>query len=221
MFVEANFLYAGVFSVPLSLLKFVRFVIPAALMLLYAKLLGQMTGLWSTTLPDFEKSSYLPIVVIPAVLYYVTPLRKWTNAYHHRRVVERLREGLVKITGYPDHKDRYTWKKLRPLFFTLVDSDESLKQKASLAYANGAIWTSCADSTILALLFFLVSMLLFYLKIEEAFPAGMIFLLIAVFSFAGSLACTSRQIGIGAEQLEVIDLKFKSEVEKRLNALDK
>lgn len=190
-------------------------------MFIYAKLLGQMTGLWSTTLPDFEKSSYLPIVVIPAVLYYVTPLRKWTNAYPHKRVVERLREGLVKITGYPDQKDRYTWEKLRPLFFTLVDSDESLKQKASLAYANGAIWTSFADSTALAVLFFLASMLLFHLKIEEAFPAGMIFLLIAAVSFGGSLACTSRQIDIGAEQLEVIELKYKSEVEKRLNALDR
>ncbi|MCA1526816.1 hypothetical protein [Bradyrhizobium yuanmingense] len=206
---------------PLSLLKLVRFIVPAALILVYAKLLGWMTDLWTTTLPDFEKAAYLPVVVTPAVLYYITPFREWTNAYHHKRITDRLREGLVKITGYPDRKDCYTWEKLRPLFFSLVDSDESLKQKANLAYANGAIWTSFADSTILALLFFLISMLLFYLKIDEAFPAGMIFLLIAVFSFFGSVACTSRQINIGAEQLEIIDFKHKADVEKRLNALDR
>lgn len=205
----------------LSQLMLVRFIVPAALMLLYAKLLGAMTGLWSTPLPDFEKSSYLPIIVIPAVIYYVTPLRKWTNAYHHKRIVDRLRVGLVQITGYPDREDRYTWKKLRPLFYSLVDSDESLKQKASLAYANGAIWTSLADSTILAILFFLASMLLFYLGFENAFPAGMAFLLIGAMSFAGSRGCTSRQINIGAEQLEIIDFKYKADVEKRLNALDR
>jgi hypothetical protein len=49
----------------------------------------------------------------------------------------------------------------------------------------------------------------------------MIFLLIAAVSFVGSLVCTSKQIDIGAEQLEVIEFKFKSEVEKRLNNLDR
>ena len=205
----------------IGLLKLVRFIVPAALILLFAKLLGLLTGWWTTTLPDFEKSQYLPIIVIPAAIYYITPLRRWTNAPHHKRIAERLRSGLVQMTGYPDRKEIYTWDKLRPLFFSLVDQDESLKQKANLAYANGAIWTSCADSTILAILFFLASMLLYGLGVQEAFVAGMVFLLIVALSLAGSLACTSRQIDIGAEQLEVIDFKYKPDVEKRLNALDK
>src|SRR3954451_24481835 len=96
----------------IGLLKLVRFVVPAALILVFAKLLGALTGWWTTTLPDFEKSQYLPIVIIPAVLYYITPLRKWTNAPHHKRVTERLRAGLVELTGYPDLEDKYTWKKL-------------------------------------------------------------------------------------------------------------
>jgi hypothetical protein len=205
----------------IGLLKLVRFVVPAALLILFSKLLGFVTGWWTTVLPDFEKSQYLPSVIIPAAIYYITPLRRWTNAPHHNRITERLRSGLVQITGYPDRKDRYTWKKLRPLFFDLVDRDESLKQKANLAYANGAIWTSFADSTILAVLFFLASMLLYWLGVENAFIAGMIFLLIVSLSIAGSLACTSKQISIGAEQLELIDFKYKTDVEKRLNNLDK
>jgi hypothetical protein len=204
----------------IGLLKLARFIVPAALMLIFAKLLGYLTGWWTTTLPDFEKSQYLPSVVIPAAIYYITPLRRWTNAPHHKRVTERLRTGLIQITGYPDQNDKYTWKKLRPLFFDLIDQDESLKQKSTLAFANGAIWTSCADSTILAALFFLASVFLYWLGVEEAFLAGMIFLIIAAASFVGSLVCTSRQIDIGAEQLEVIDFKYKSKVEKRLNDLD-
>ena len=205
---------------PLGILEFVRFFFPAALFLVFAKFLGFLIGGWTTALPDFEKSPYLPTVVIPAAIYYITPLRRWANAPHHRRITNRLRTGLVAITGYPDNKEKYTWQKLRPLFFTLVDQDESLKQKASLAYANGAIWTSCADTFVLALLFSALSGALYKLGIEDAFLASMIFLLIAVCSYLGSLACTSRQINIGAEQLEIIDLKYKSDVEKRLNSLD-
>jgi hypothetical protein len=118
----------------IGLLKLARFVVPAVLILIFAKLLGVLTGWWTTTLPDFEKSPYLPTVVIPATLYYITPLRRWTNAPHHERVTERLRAGLVQLTGYPDLKDKYTWKKLRPLFFNLVDQDESLKHKSKLAF---------------------------------------------------------------------------------------
>jgi hypothetical protein len=205
----------------IELLKLARFVVPAALIILFAKLLGFLTGWWTTVLPDFEKSQYLPSVIIPAAIYYITPLRQWTNAPHHNRITERLRSGLVQITGYPDRQDKYTWKKLRPLFFDLVDRDESLKHKAKLAYANGALWTSFADSTIIAFLFFLASMLLYWIGIEDAFLAGMIFLVIVSVSLAGSLACTQRQIAIGAEQLEVIDFKYKADVEKRLNNLDK
>jgi hypothetical protein len=204
---------------PLSILKFIRFVVPPILIILYVKLLGFITGWWSTTLPDFEKSIYLPTVVIPAALYYITPLRRWINTPHHNRVVENLRKGLVGIAAYPDNQEKYTWQKLRPLFFSLIDQDESLKQKATLAYANGAIWTSFADATALAILFAAFSGLLYLFKVDDAFVACMVFVIVAVISFFGSLACTSRQIGIGAEQLEVIDLKYKSDVEKRLNSL--
>lgn len=201
-------------------LKLIRFVVPAILILIFTKLLGFVSGWWTTTLPDFEKSQYLPVIVIPAVIYYITPLRRWTNAPHHTRITERLRGGLVQISGYPDQTEKYTWKKLQPLFYNLVDQDESLKQKAKLAYANGAIWTSFADSTVLSFLFFLASMLLYGLGVEDTFVAGMLFLLISSLSLAGSIVCTSRQIAIGTEQLDVIDFKYKGDVEKRLNSLD-
>lgn len=205
----------------LTILKLVRFVVPPILIILFAKLLGFLIGWWNTTLPDFEKSPYLPTIVIPGALYYITPFRRWVNAPHHNRITERLRTGLIQISGYPDRPDKYTWKRLRPLFFSLVDQDESLKQKAMLAYANGAIWSSFADATALALIFSLLSVSLFWLGTEDAFLASMIFLLIAVVSFFGSRRCTSIQISIGAEQLEIMELKYKSDIEKRLNDLDK
>jgi hypothetical protein len=202
------------------LLTAFRFFVPAALILVYCSLFGNIVGLWTTPIPDFSKDYYLPIVIVPGALYYITPLRKRTNAPHHKKVTENLRRGLVSITGYPDKADKYTWKSLRPLFFSLVDGDESLKNKASLAYMNGLVWTSCADSTVLSILYAIFAALLLALGIKEAALALGVFCAIAIISIAGSVATTNKQIEIGNEQLEVIELKYKSDIEKRLNTLD-
>ncbi|QDM22414.1 hypothetical protein FIU28_15555 [Tardiphaga sp. vice154] len=192
----------------------------AAIILIYAKLLGGFTGWWTTTLPDFSKAEFLPSIIVPGALYYITPFRRWANAPHHKKISESIRQGLVSISGYPDQPERYTWKNLRSLFFTLIDQDESLKQKRSLAYANGAVWSSCADSTVIALIFFLVALAFYFIGLEEAFPAAMIFLIIVAVSIFGSIVCTKRQVEIAIEQLEIIGLKYRTSVEKRLNALD-
>jgi hypothetical protein len=205
----------------LDRLKLARFIMPPILVILFATLLGFFITRRTTSLPDFEKSLYLPIVIIPGALYYISPLRMWVNAPHHNRISERIRSRLVEMTGYSDRKDKYTWKKLRPLFFDLIDQDESLKQKAKLAYFNGLIWTSFADATGLAILFAFISALFFWIGIEDALIAGTVFALIAVISVVGSLITTSKQLSIGAEQIEVIEYKYKSNVEKRLNDLDK
>ena len=107
----------------LGTLKIWRFIIPAVLVLLFTKLLGLITGWWITTLPDFSKAQYSPVVLVPAALYYITPFRQWINAPHHARIIEKLRSGLVKISKYPDRPDKYTWQNLKPLFFNLIDQD--------------------------------------------------------------------------------------------------
>jgi hypothetical protein len=188
--------------------------------LVYCSLFGKFVGLWTAPIPDFSKDYYLPVVVVPAVLYYITPLRKWVNAPYHAKVSENLRRGVVSIAGYPDRVDKYTWKSLRSLFFSLVDSDESLKNKASLAYMNGLLWTSLADSTALSVLYAILAALLIAIGMKEAVVAFELFCTIAIVSIIGSIVTTNKQIDIGNEQLEVMELKYREEIEKRLNKLD-
>ncbi|MBI3699654.1 MAG: hypothetical protein HY242_04325 [Afipia sp.] len=204
----------------LGTLKTVRFIMPGILYLVFAKLLGVITGLWVTTMPNFAKAQYLPIVVIPAVLYYITPFRRWANARFHNRIIERLRTGLVAISGNSDNEKKYTWVNLRPLFFSLADNDKSLEQKVKLAFSNGAVWTSFADSAVLSILFFLVSIFLYLIGFEDAFLAGLVFAIIFAVSVVGSEVCTRRHIGIGEQQLEIIKLKYKESVQSRLHELD-
>jgi hypothetical protein len=105
------------------------------------------------------------------------------------------------------------------MLYSLVDNDESLKNKASLAYMNGLLWTSFADSIAISIVCALAAVLLVAFGVKEAAMALVLFLAIAVCSTAGSVVTTNNQINIGNEQIEVIGLKYKSEVEKRLNTL--
>ena len=205
---------------PLSFLKSLRVFIPAALILVYWSLLGKIVGLWKISIPDFSKDYYTSVMIVPAAIYYITPLRKWINAPYHNRVVSNLRVGLVNVAGYSDKPNVYTWKSLRSLFFSLVDGDDSLKIKASLAYLNGLLWTSFANLTAISSAYALVAAILYFLKIEYAAIAFVVFCGIAMVSIVGSIVTTSKQIEIGDEQLEIIQLKYKSEVERRLNTLD-
>lgn len=203
----------------LGTLKYGRLFVPPALILFYAKLLGQITGWWDVALPDFSKAQYLPSVVVLAVFYYITPLREYANAPNHKKITDHLRSGLVKISGYSDKPDKYSWKKLKTIFFDLVDQDKSLSVKANLAYVNGLIWTSFADATVLALLYFLFSVCLFFFGLKDAVLAVGLFFFIAVACRLGSLITTNRQISIGQEQLDIISSKYSNEIRTYLKSL--
>jgi hypothetical protein len=204
----------------LAALKGWRLIAPAALIILFAALLGWVTDTFSVPLPDLSKASYSLSLLVPGLLYYITPLRSLFNDPHHSRLVEHIRQQMVAIAGVPDRPDAYTWKALRPLFFSLIDGDESLKKKSQLAYFNGAIWTTCADATALALFYVLASLGLWWLGINTARSAAVLFGLIAVAGFLGSLSTTRKQMAIATEQTEVMELKYKQEIEARLVKLD-
>ncbi len=204
----------------LNTLKIWRLLVPGALIVLYGVLLSYLLFGTAWEIPDYSKAPYLIIVVIPGVLYYITPIRARINNANHDQITENLRAGLVSIAGYSDDRVKYSWKNLRSLFFKLVDDDKSLTTKASLAYFNGLIWTSLADSGAVAFLYALLSVVLYYFDVQYALLAVAIFAAILIVSIIGGRVVTNRQIAIGNEQLEHIRFEHKAAVEKRLNQFD-
>jgi hypothetical protein len=204
----------------LAALKAWRLIAPAVLIILFAALLGWVTDVVDVPLPDLNKGTYALSLLIPGILYYITPLRSWLNDPHHSRLVEQIRSDMVRIAAVPDRPDRYTWKALRPLFFSLIDSDQSLTKKSQLAYFNGAIWTTFADATALALFYLVASLCLWWLGLEGAQAAAALFLMIAIVGFLGSFSTTRKQMSIAAQQAEVMAFKYKPEIENRLTQLD-
>ncbi|RUV80882.1 MAG: hypothetical protein E5Y35_04305 [Mesorhizobium sp.] len=204
----------------LNTMQIWRWFTPAALIIVYGAviwfiLMGTFPGL-----PDFSKVPYLIGVVVPAALYYITPLRTWVNKGSHERVTENLRAGMVKIAGYEDKPDKYTWPGLRSLFFKLVDDDKSLSTKASIAYFNGLLWTGFADSMVISAGYGLVSVGLLYFGTPNAVIALFVSVAILSVSYLGNRVATARQIAIGNEQLEHMRFDHKAAIERRLNQLD-
>lgn len=202
-------------------LKTLRLVVPGVLIVFYALILGWITKLWDFSIPDLSKAPYSLSILIPAGVYYMSPLRKVFNGPQHRKITEKLRIRLVEIGGMTDHPEKYTWKKLRPLFFSLIDNDPSLKEKATIAYSNGLMWTSYSDASILAILYCVPAIFFYWIGVDASLIALLLFIGISAVCYVGCLIATRKQIEIGEEQLEIIDMKYKYDVEKRLVNLDR
>jgi hypothetical protein len=202
-------------------LKHLRRIVPAGIIIVYSIVLGQIIGWWKFPLPKLSDLGEMPVPIIIGLLYYVTPLRERINAVHHNLIKELLRSKIVSITGRPDNSDFYTWKRLKPLFYKFVDNDKSLTIIASRAYDNGFAWTAFADLTVLALVFSLFCVVLWYFDVNSAMIALVIFLSWSLICHWGSLVTTKKQIAIGEEQIDVIRAMYSNEVKAFFNDLEK
>jgi hypothetical protein len=211
----------GLLAMSLSDMKLWRLFIPAILIVAYGILLFYLVNHKLLQMPDISKAPHLIVFIIPAALYYVTPLRKWFNSDSHEKINEALRSGLVTITGYTDKPSVYTWKNLRPLFYSIIDNDASLSTKTKLAYFNGLLWTSFADSAAIACGYCVASIILCFLNVDGSGLSLVLFTIIGIFSIIANKISTDKHIAIGKEQLEVVDLHYKSQIEARLNELER
>jgi hypothetical protein len=201
-------------------LKWLRFAVPGLIILLFSFILGKITGLWSMPLPTNLKD-VLPTlsVILPAGVYYLTPFRTWANRRYFNAVSGNIRSNLLRISGLCDKPTTYSWQAIRGVFYHLIDSDKSLSSKASLAYFNGFIWTTCADVRVVAISYALIAIVFAWLKIGGAVLAVILFVMIAGASSLGSKIATHRHKLIGDEQLEIIQLYYRDELRKTLEGI--
>jgi len=191
------------------------------LVLIFAGLLGQITGLWPSLWPQkLEDAISYSIVIIPAAIYYLTPLRDWANRKFFQDISENIRSKIVQISTLQDEPTVYTWKAIRGIFFHFIDIDKSLTVKASLAYFNGFIWTTLADIRALAFTFTVIAVALWILLgVAKALIAAVLFLAGAVLSYWGSVVVSRRHKEIGDEQIEIIEHNYQLDLKKMMEAV--
>lgn len=200
-------------------LNWLRIVVPGAIFIVGAVILGAITGLYELPSPDVDALLKSLSVIVIGVLYHLTPLRSWINKGHHYRVNENIRARMVSMAGLPDDKSRFTWKRLRGIFYDLVDHDESLKVKGQRVMFNGLLWTSAADLTAISVLFLGYSLILAVSAVPNADYAAIVFFVSGLMGFVGSIRTTERHIELGNEQLDLMEEKYQDEVRSRILAI--
>ncbi len=190
----------------MNVLKWSRFVAPAVVFFLFYSILGKLTGLWSPIeMPKYEEDFYSITILIIGLLYYILPIREFSNSYYSKKVNNNIVNEFVRISGITCNVDDFGWKKIRSIYYYIIDKNKTLEKKASRAHFNGLFWTILADVCAFSAIFGVICMLLFYLDIDGSLVSYFVFLLTYVLSFPASSLITDRHIEIANEQLEVIE----------------
>lgn len=211
----------------LGTLKWLRLITPGVLIILFASLCGWISGLWAPFLAlnsDLKRLAYSLPVLLLGVVYYILEFRIQANKKYFDKVSENIRINLLRIAGFPDDQRRYTWQRLRGIFYGIVDTDPSLKIKSELAYSNGYIWTTVADVRALSAVFAIASVMVFALTFVASGSLRplwsiLFFAILYLVTFPASAALTRRHTDIGDEQIEIIEHKHLAELRKLLGEI--
>jgi len=160
------------------------------------------------------------------MLYNVYCVRALFNRKSHKRITENIRQRLLSIgrtapiTG-DKRQDLLAGSALMDTFYSLVDSQDSLKEKGKLVRDNGLAWSSIADVVVLGVVFacfylplwFVTNYSLFLywgaISVVLALPSALLF----------HPRTEQRHIALSNEQLDFIQTQMKEEVEKKVNSL--
>ena len=105
-------------------LKTLRFIAPAVIFFTLLFIVSQILGFTNIGRPENTKDAMYNVAYLAlAAIYYVSPLRSWSNGLFHKRVNENLRFRLVMIAGLEDDPKRYSWSKVKNVFYRRIDGD--------------------------------------------------------------------------------------------------
>ena len=170
---------------------------------------------------EWNNIFYVVPVLIFGVIYYALNVRwivwKPFNAQVQENIKNKiLNASSLKLTSsqwFKMKKDRT----LMIIFYSFVDSDESLKEKAKSVRLNGLIWSSFIDLSVLSCLSALsFSMLsIFTSKSHHVYLAWIMFC-ISFISLLFICLLTYRHINKSNEQLEIITQRKKDEIDPEI-----
>ena len=211
-------------------LKKLRSVVPGSLIIL--ELVPLYTYWTGTPLSELSKGDWLLAGVMSVVayavgmLYNVYCVRALFNRKSHSRITENIKQRLLamgRTAPIPDEMRQalLTGSALMDTFYSLVDSKDSLKEKAKLVRDNGLAWSSIADVVVLGALFACLYLPLWYstkysLLLYWGAISGALALLSALFFHPRA---ERRHITLSNEQLDFIQTQMKDEVETKVNSL--
>lgn len=201
-------------------LKWLRLIAPGVIIIIFTYIFGLITDLFRINAPtNINELNNSLFVIVFAGLYYVSGVRRFFNKKFSSEVTENLRQKLVAAAGFEDDPERFTWKKIRSVFYHLIDNDKSLEKKSYNAYFNGFIWTTLADIRAISVIFGIISLPIAWFITKEAVITAFLFFIIAIMSYIGSRTVTKWHREIGDEQIEIIQNYHQQELRDKLESI--
>lgn len=205
-------------------LKFLRLLIPGLIlifeflpMLIELKLNYKIGEGW------FSYSFLIiPALAIGAV-YHMYDARFTVTSISHRKIDLNITSSLLKIYNKTITQEEHNFlkkKRLKHIFYNIVDNDASLSAKSQLVYFNGIFWTSTADLFILSIFSSIVYFVLGYwvLNSEFLWHTGLIFIGLAAFSFCLHMLSIIKHYKLSNDQIEYIETHFKADLTNKIDS---
>jgi hypothetical protein len=197
-------------------LKKLRFLVPGIIIFSFWAALGNFTGDWKV------KTSFAPeeigktaSALILGLLYYVLPLRDWANRRDYDAVNSNITQALIEIGSDGESPGKSSWQQIKPLFYRLVNADDSLTNQSRRAMFNGLLWTSSADARAISIIFTIMSAAYHFVFDSQGALAGVfVFTAIAAATWPISWALTEKHKEIGDDQIEIIRSFYSNEVKE-------
>jgi hypothetical protein len=158
-------------------------------------------------------------------IYNLYCLRAVFNGKSHARITANIKRRLLSIRTRPLPPSRQEEllhsNDLMNVFYALVDTNETLKERAKLVRDNGLTWSSIADATVLGVVFASLHLTLWLTTGYEPFLYwGLVAASVAV--VAGIFfhpRAERRHIELSNAQLDFIAHQMKNEAVQKVNAL--
>lgn len=211
-------------------LKHLRTVAPGIIILLYAiPIYTYLTQKPMSILEGFGfVTAGIGIVIsyIIGSLYNLYCLRAVFNRRSHRRITNNIKRRLLEIgRTIPLPEDRrqqlIQGRELMEVFYSIIDSDDSLKERAKLVRNNGLIWSTIADFTVIGATFCILYILLGYLTSYVSFYHWSIGMgvLAVICGLVLHPRAEKRQIELGEEQLHFIKVNHLYPLREKIDNL--
>jgi hypothetical protein len=197
-----------------ALLRSLRSLGPGLILLGYLDLwrvivLGASPAVWALDTSKIVLIAY----IVGGVYGAVTPRLK-RDRIAFRGVQKALISGLSSID--PSFFS-FGWKEVSPIFYQLVDNDNSLGIKAQGVYFNGLIVTTSFDSIVISSLSLLVGLVIGILACSWLF--GLTSLSVLILSILVWRVSLARHISLGDSQINVIRHRYSKEVKEYASLL--
>ena len=160
-------------------------------------------------------------VIIFGVIYYALNVRWVVWKPFNFQVQENIKNKILNASNLKLTSSQ--WFKIKKdsalmiIFYSFVDNDESLKEKAKSVRLNGLVWSSFIDLSVLSCLSALVhsGIYIFTSKLHHVYLAWIMF---CIFFVSLLFVCLLTYIHINKsnEQLEIITQRKKDEIDPEI-----